>query len=287
MQVLEQRDEIEYPESDGKPMAESGLHAEIMQTTTDTLRRFVIPAKDIYVTSNMLLYYEQGNNTKSISPDVLVLCDTHTEHRSSYQIWEEGRAPHIVIEITSKSTHAEDEGRKAGLYLEMGVKEYFQYDATQDYIKGHLKARRNVDGHWEPMLNYVGATMEDGVPMKIAFESKVLRIAFCVNNKKELRLWSTKDACLLQTSIEIDQGQDRALKLAESERVKKEAALNVARLEKKRADEEKQRADELAQQAKDEAQRADDAIRQADEATRREEAALQEILELKALLSKQ
>ena len=70
--------------------------------------------------------------------------------RMTYKLWEEGPVPAFVMEVASRGTWREDEGRKAELYERLGVHEYWQYDPTGDYLGLHLKGRRLVDGAYEP-----------------------------------------------------------------------------------------------------------------------------------------
>jgi hypothetical protein len=52
-----QTKEIDYPETDGKPMAESDLHRDLMFYIIHRLQRY-FAGKRVYVTGNLLLYYE-------------------------------------------------------------------------------------------------------------------------------------------------------------------------------------------------------------------------------------
>jgi len=61
--------------------------------------------------------------------------------RRTWLTWLEGKGPDFVLEITSKSTMREDEVRKKKLYEELGVKEYWQFDPTGDYLDPILKGR--------------------------------------------------------------------------------------------------------------------------------------------------
>ena len=47
-------------------------------------------------------------------------------NRWTYKLWEEGQAPAFVMEVASRGTWREDEGRKAALYERLGVREYWQ-----------------------------------------------------------------------------------------------------------------------------------------------------------------
>jgi Uma2 family endonuclease len=70
--------------------------------------------------------------------------------RDYYLLWEENVPPTVVIEVTSKSTRREDMVKKHDLYLQMGVREYYLFDPTGDYLKPErLRGFVNVGGHWK------------------------------------------------------------------------------------------------------------------------------------------
>ena len=99
--------EIEYPTGDGKPMAETDMHRDDMVDVIETLRHHFADDPNVYVSGNLLLYYEEGNPRKHVSPDVLVAFGVSKKPpRDYYLVWKEGKAPDVVIEITSKSTSA-------------------------------------------------------------------------------------------------------------------------------------------------------------------------------------
>lgn len=52
--------EVEYPSSDGKPMAESDLHRDEMFYVIQALQEHFRDAEDVYVSGNLLLYYVEG-----------------------------------------------------------------------------------------------------------------------------------------------------------------------------------------------------------------------------------
>ncbi|MDE0483572.1 MAG: Uma2 family endonuclease [Candidatus Poribacteria bacterium] len=64
---------IVYPESDGKPMAETDTHRDLMIDFIQMLKHHYRDDADVYVSGNLLIYYEKGNPRKSISPDVFVV----------------------------------------------------------------------------------------------------------------------------------------------------------------------------------------------------------------------
>ena len=71
--------------------------------------------------------------------------------RMSYLLWQEPKAPDWVLEITSRSTRHEDQGRKRELYRRLGVSEYRQFDPTGDYLRPVLQGLELVAGEYQEM----------------------------------------------------------------------------------------------------------------------------------------
>src|SRR4051794_30411568 len=51
--------EVYYPESDGRPMAETEAHGQVMIDLWTALRRRYASVPDVYAWGNMFLYYQQ------------------------------------------------------------------------------------------------------------------------------------------------------------------------------------------------------------------------------------
>jgi Uma2 family endonuclease len=137
--------EIDYPTSDGKPMGETDLHRQDMVDVIEVLEDYFAADPMVYVSGNLLLFYERGNRRKHVSPDAFVVRGvSKLPPRDYYLLWEEGKAPDVVIEITSKTTRREDQ-KKRLIYREiLKVLEYFQFDPTRDYLKPPLQGFRLV-----------------------------------------------------------------------------------------------------------------------------------------------
>jgi Uma2 family endonuclease len=141
-----------YPESDGEPMAETDFQREPLAYAVSSLRLRFQEQADVYVSGNLFVYYEEGNPAAVVAPDVFVVLGVPKHDRRIYKVWAEGKAPDVVIEITSKKTRTEDEKKKPTLYQRLGVKEYFQYDPTGDYLEPPLKGRwLDENGEYQPM----------------------------------------------------------------------------------------------------------------------------------------
>jgi Uma2 family endonuclease len=143
---------IHYPDTDGQPMTESDPTRDYLTYGVEALRLFFRSRRNIYVSGNLFIYYEEGSNQKSISPDVFVIFGVSKRKRRSYKTWQEGnRLPAFVLELTSFSTRKQDEESKPQLYEQLGIQEYFQFDPTGDYLNPPLKGRRLVNGQYQAM----------------------------------------------------------------------------------------------------------------------------------------
>jgi Uma2 family endonuclease len=150
---LKRNHEVEYPESDGRPMAETDLHRDEMVYLIEALQEHFAGVPDVYVSGNLLLYYVEGDPRSSVSPDALVArgVDHAKERRRIYKLWEEGQAPCCVFEVTSTKTRREDLGRKKDLYERLGVAELFLYDPMEEYLQPTLQGFRLADAEYRPI----------------------------------------------------------------------------------------------------------------------------------------
>ena len=149
--------EIEYPSSDGKPLAENDAQHAAIRYGMGALGVYYAGRRDMYVSGDLLIYYEEGNPRVSVAPDVFVVFGVEDRMRMNYKVWEEGKGPDFVLEVASPSTWREDVGRKRGVYAGLGVKEYWLYDPMGEHLKPALQGNRLVDGEYErqPLLESV------------------------------------------------------------------------------------------------------------------------------------
>src|SRR4051812_31005430 len=96
---------VVYPESDGQPMAETGIHVLAMVTLIATLREYFRRRPDVYVIGNIFLYFQEGHPESRKSPDCMVIKGVEPgPERRSFKTWEERAVPCVVFEITSEET---------------------------------------------------------------------------------------------------------------------------------------------------------------------------------------
>ena len=125
-------------------MAEDVLHRKLMAYACDSLEFHLADRPDVHVAGNDFVYYEEGSVRARVSPDTYVVIGVAKRLRHSYKVWEEnGVAPAVVFEFTSKKTRREDVTIKRPLYEQvLRVQEYFQFDPTGDYLKPRLQGQR-------------------------------------------------------------------------------------------------------------------------------------------------
>ena len=148
MNAIPLEQEIEYPTSDGQPMAETTLHRKIMSDLIGGLERRYSEVPDVWVGGNLFLCYEKGNPAAHRAPDVLLAKGVEKWDRPNYLLWEE-TPPSLVVEVTSRKTRREDQGPKKSLYERIGVEEYEGVaDAANGVLRGYL-----LDGErYQPVL---------------------------------------------------------------------------------------------------------------------------------------
>ncbi len=130
---------IEYPESDGKPLGETDAHRREIRAIITMLEQFFADQADVYVSGNLMFYYEKGNPSAVVSPDVFVVKGVPKKERRTYKLWEERKPPATIFEITSRSTRLEDKGTKRELFAMLRVREYFLFDPLAEYLKPPLQ----------------------------------------------------------------------------------------------------------------------------------------------------
>jgi Uma2 family endonuclease len=229
---------VEYPESDGQPMAETDEHADELRAAVETLRDWFAAADPrVYVAGNNFIYFVEGDRKACVSPDCYVVKDVPNHRRRTFRVWEEGRTPCFTLEVTSDSTRREDMGKKMGLYRDdLQVREYFLFDLTRDWIPGGLRGYRRVGDEYVPI-----APRPDG-----RFVSEELGLELGIDGRT-LRFYEPGSVSPVRRPREV----------ADQERARAEHAKVHAEREVARAEQEKARADQEKARAEQEKARAD------------------------------
>jgi len=204
---------VDYPESDGLTMAESDAARDYLIYSVESLKIHFQNHPQVYVSGNLFIYYEEGNPKAAVAPDVFVVFGAEKKQRLSYKVWAENdRIPDFILEITSKSTASQDRGTKKGLYAYLGVKEYFQFDPTADYLQPSLQGFRLVDGNYLPMPSQEGKE-------QLSIESEVLGLELWLQADGAMRFYDPTTGEKLLSPQELAQArfaqQQKSSKLAD------------------------------------------------------------------------
>jgi Uma2 family endonuclease len=283
--------EVVYPESDGRPLGETGFHVEALIFLHQALKRHLKERPDAYVASDMFLYYERGNPRANKSPDVMVILGIDNHTRRTFKTWVENAVPTVIFEISSDETWREDFYGKRELYARLGVAEYFLFDPLGDCLDPRLQGFRLEDGtDVYTLLPFA----PDG-----SLECRALGLRL-VSEDQMIRLIDARTNRPIPTEEELARDRERERKRAEQEkrranREKRRADEQELQAERekqraeragKKADREKQRAEAQAQQTERERQRAEAQAQQAERERQRADALEAEIARLRALLDR-
>jgi Uma2 family endonuclease len=223
-QILAQA--IEYPESDGQPMAETGIHVLRMTEALLTLREFFRNRPDVYVAANMFMYYEEGDPKKVVAPDLYIALDVAWQgERRTWKVWEEGKAPDAIFEFTSASSRREDLGTKKGLYEVLGVREYFIYDPLGEYLKPPLRGYRREG---EEFVRLIGTPIESvALGLDLVVEQGILRFYDRATGEKLLTPLEQAEA--RRVEAEARRAAEARAAAAEAELARLQAELTALR----------------------------------------------------------
>jgi Uma2 family endonuclease len=221
---------VNYPESDGKPMGETDEHIEETMRLRQILKQF-FAGQRVYVSGNLLVFYEQGNPKKFIVPDVFAVKGIDPGRRRIYKVWFEGKPPDAIIEVTSRKTKKKDTATKPALYEQLRVPEYFLFDLTRDYLEPPLQGHRLVGGRYERIAaDAQGALVSEQLGLRLCPEERQLTLYRLDTGE---RLLTAEESLEIETEArraeaEARQAEAEARRAAEEARQAAEA--EVARL---------------------------------------------------------
>jgi Uma2 family endonuclease len=152
-------EDLLYPSSDGKPMADNTEQYKWIVIIKENLEMLFAADDDVFIAGDLLWYPVNSKLVKPVAPDVMVVFGRPKGKRSSYRQWRENNIPpQVVFEILSPSNNDEEIKRKLGFYEQYGVEEYYVYDPkfqeTDVWIpsNGKLKQIEQVNGWVSPRL---------------------------------------------------------------------------------------------------------------------------------------
>ncbi|MBW8873398.1 MAG: Uma2 family endonuclease [Acidobacteria bacterium] len=226
MSALPRKREIEYPTSDGQPMAETQNHVLVMLDLIFGLKLRYAAAPDVWVSGNFFLYYEEGNPKACVVPDVLVAKRVVKWDRPNYLLWEE-RPPSLVVEVTSLKTRRKDQ-RKKSLYEQIGVQELVFFDLYGEYLIPRLQGYRLVKGNYRPIPRKAdGSLLSRTTGLWMKPEGDGLRLVDAETKAPILwteERWAPNKAVVARQAAEAKISEDVAARRAAEARAAEETA---------------------------------------------------------------
>ena len=220
---------IEYPSSDGEPMAESKLQYTPLTDTVSALENHFVERSDVFIAGDLLVYYRMNDNRTRVAPDVFVVFGAAGNHpRDSWLVWREGKTPDFVMEIASLSTWERDAAEKRDIYANMGVTEYWRFDPTDECFTPELVGETLVEGQYRDL------PLERDGEGRLWGRSAVLGLDIYVLPGLELRLYDHADRKWLLTPRENEEARLAAV-AAHLESEEARLAAEAAHLESEEA----------------------------------------------------
>ncbi|MYN65819.1 MAG: Uma2 family endonuclease [Acidobacteria bacterium] len=162
-------------------MAENDAQRSAIMYGIGALSRHFRDRRDVYVSGDLLIYYEEGNPRVSIAPDVFVVFGVEKRRRPNYKLWEERHAPDFVLEVASPSTWRDDLGRKRSVYARLGVREYWQYDPSGEFLPARLQGERLTRS------GYVRQPVATAIDGTLTLRSETLGLELRAAPEREMR----------------------------------------------------------------------------------------------------
>jgi Uma2 family endonuclease len=141
--VEDELKKIIFPKSDllsDEPPMETELHLRQLMLLIQSLELLWKDRQDFYAFGNLTIYYSPNQRKSEYfrGPDFFVVLGVARKPRKSWVVWEEeGKYPHVIIEILSDSTAETDRGLKKEIYQEtFRTPNYFWFDPTSLEFKG-------------------------------------------------------------------------------------------------------------------------------------------------------
>ncbi len=138
--MIRRKPEIEYPDSDGRPMSDNTLQFQWIVTLQGGLDALFRDDPNVFVAGDLLWYPVEGENAVRAAPDVMVVFGRPKGYRGSYKQWDEdGISPQVVFEVLSPNNRVREMVAKFQFYDRFGVEEYYLFDPDRIDLSGWIR----------------------------------------------------------------------------------------------------------------------------------------------------
>ncbi len=204
--VASRKEQVVYPESDGKPMADNTKQFRWIVTLEGGFEALFHDREDVFVAGDLFWYPVEGRPDIRMAPDVMIVFGRPKGDRGSYKQWEEeGIAPQVVFEVLSPGNSLLEMAKKLEFYDRYGVEEYYLYDPDSGDFTGWI---RGEDGRLH-VIDPIEGWTSPRLGVRFERENSNLRII-------------RPDGQRFLTYLEIEQERLRAQQQAEQERQRAE-----------------------------------------------------------------
>ena len=132
-------EDVLYPDSDGKPMADNTEQYKWIVLIKENLEILFADVNNVFIAADLLWYPVRSKVIPPTAPDVMVVFGRPKGKRRSYRQWrEENIPPQVVFEILSASNNDDEMQRKLEFYQQYGVQEYYIYEPESYEIEGWI-----------------------------------------------------------------------------------------------------------------------------------------------------
>ncbi|WP_016950432.1 Uma2 family endonuclease [Anabaena sp. PCC 7108] len=171
--------DVIFPPSDlysDEPTVETELHLRQIILLFKCLEWLWKDRTDFYAAGNLSIYYSphQKKTENFRGPDFFVVLGTERKTRKSWVVWEEnGKYPHVIVEILSPTTAKIDRESKKELYQDtFRTPEYFWFDPyTLEFAGFQL-----INGKYQPVkANEKGYLWSEQLGLSLGIYQGLLR----------------------------------------------------------------------------------------------------------------
>lgn len=151
---------IEYPSSDGKPLADNTIQLKWIVHLYSNLKWW-FHDQEVFVAADLLWYPVKGEVKTVKAPDVMVVFGRPDGDRLSYKQWEEDDSPpQVVIEVLSGSNHPLEMIDKQMWYARYGVQEFLIIDPQENRFVPMLRDGEHLVQADFPPVRWQSPTLE-------------------------------------------------------------------------------------------------------------------------------
>lgn len=229
--------------------AEDGMIQDLtIARLTNLLRQRYEDRDDAFMSGIVFVSYDRRNGNARVAPDFFIAFGVDAAairvNLPNFWLWETGKAPDWVMEVASPSTAQNDLEFKRNLYAELGIAEYWRFDATGGELYGTpLAGDRLVDGRYLEYETIVGA---DG---SMQAHSELLGVDFYWNGAGEFDILDPATGRTIDLRVQERDARLAAEAHADAAEAHADAAEAHANAAEARADAAEDRADAAEAQA--------------------------------------